>query len=40
MTLIVRWAQMTEKPRILEIAAKIWDGEDYVPHVYELDLVK
>ncbi len=35
MALTLRRATTADKPRILEIAAQIWEGNDYVPHVID-----
>lgn len=35
MDISFRLATPTDKPRILEIAAQVWDGEDYVPDVID-----
>lgn len=31
----IRRAKIEDKPRIVEISSKIWDGEDYLPHIFE-----
>lgn len=31
----IRRAQLEDKPRIIEISSKIWDGDDYLPHIFE-----
>ena len=31
----IRRAKMKDKARIVEISSKIWDGEDYLPHIFE-----
>lgn len=31
----IRRAELGDKPRIVEISSKIWDGDDYLPHIFE-----
>lgn len=31
----IRRAELRDKPRIVEISSKIWDGEDYLPLIFE-----
>jgi len=35
MALTLRPATLTDKPRILEISSRIWEGEDYIPAVID-----
>jgi len=31
----IRRAKLEDKARIVEISSKIWDGDDYLPHIFE-----
>lgn len=31
----IRRAELRDKPRIVEISSKVWDGEDYLPYIFE-----
>lgn len=35
MNIVIRKAELKDKDRLIEISSKIWDGYDYIPHIFD-----
>lgn len=35
MSITIRKAELKDKDRLIEISSKIWDGYDYIPHIFD-----